>query len=154
MWYVHVCTCIRVCIVYRCDILLYIEHTNFEVCINHVTTTRLHGHGFYLCCIPLGLEKLTHSLIPRLPSTCIQVMTFEPLIDIINPRRACAARVTVLGLSFCLSVCPSVRLSGTTYSGTTRNKAAKKRYQRVQCHTGLIFKIAIFVKVLRSKVMA
>ena len=23
----------------------------------------------------------------------------------INPRRACAARVTVLGLSFCLSVC-------------------------------------------------
>ena len=53
-----------------------------------------------------------------------------------------------------LSVCPSVRLSGTTYSGTTHNKAAKKRYQRVQCHTGLIFKIAIFVKVLRSKVMA
>ena len=28
---------------------------------------------------------------------------------IINPRRACAARVTVLGLSFCLSVCLSVR---------------------------------------------
>ena len=26
---------------------------------------------------------------------------------IINPRRACAARVTVLGLSFCLSVCLS-----------------------------------------------
>ena len=48
----------------------------------------------------------------------------------------------------------SVRLSGTPYSGTTRNKAAKKRYQRVQCHTGLIFKMAIFVKVLRSKVMA
>ena len=54
----------------------------------------------------------------------------------INPRRACAARVTALGLSFCLSV----RLSGTPYSGTTRNKAAKKRYQRVQCHTGLIFR--------------
>ena len=69
---------------------------------------------------------------------------------VINPRRACAARVTVLGLSFR----PSVRLSGTPYSGTTRNKAAKRRYQRVQCHTGLIFKIAIFVKVLRSKVMA
>ena len=27
--------------------------------------------------------------------------------NIINPRRACAARVTVLGLSFCLSVCLS-----------------------------------------------
>ena len=65
-------------------------------------------------------------------------------IPIINPRRACAARVTV---------CPSVRLSGTPYSATTRNKAAKKRYQRVQYHTVLIFKIAIFVKVLRSRVM-
>ena len=69
---------------------------------------------------------------------------------IINPRRACAARVTVLGLSFL----PSVRLSGTPYSATTRNKAAKKRYQQVQYHTVLIFKIAIFVKVLRSRVMA
>ena len=68
---------------------------------------------------------------------------------LINPRRACAARVTVLGLSFRLSVCLSV----TTFSATTRNKAAKKRYQRVQYHTGLIFKMAIFVKVLRSKVM-
>ena len=28
---------------------------------------------------------------------------------VINPRRACAARVTVLGLSVCLSVCLSVR---------------------------------------------
>ena len=66
-------------------------------------------------------------------------------------------KILVLG-PFCrdqnYSDSPSVRLSGTTYSGTTRNKAAKKRYQRVQCHTGLIFKIAIFVKVLRSKVMA
>ena len=51
-------------------------------------------------------------------------------------------------------VCKSVRLSVTTFSATTRNKAAKKRYQRVQCHTGLILKIAIFVKVLRSKVMS
>ena len=48
------------------------------------------------------------------------------------------------------SVIPSV----TTLSATTRNKAAKKRYQRVQYHTGLILKMAIFVKVLRSKVMA
>ena len=73
---------------------------------------------------------------------------------IINPRRACAARVTVLGLSFRPSVCLSVCLSVTTFSATTRNKAAKKRYQRVQYHTGLIFKMAIFVKALRSEVMA
>ena len=38
----------------------------------------------------------------------------------------------------CKSVCLSVRLSVTTFSATTRNKAAKKQYQRVQCHTGLI----------------
>ena len=49
---------------------------------------------------------------------------------LINPRRACAARVTVLGLSFCLSV--------TTFSAATRNKTANKRYRRVQCHTGFI----------------
>ena len=54
------------------------------------------------------------------------------------------------GLQYTWSVSPSVRLSVTTFSATTRNKAAKKLYQRVQCHTGLIFKIAIFVKVLRS----
>ena len=34
---------------------------------------------------------------------------------IINPQRACAARVTVLGLSFCLSVCLSVCLSGPLF---------------------------------------
>ena len=57
-----------------------------------------------------------------------------------HPRHACAARVTVLGLSFRLSVCPSVRLSVTTLSPATRDKTAKKRYQRVQCHTGFILK--------------
>ena len=56
--------------------------------------------------------------------------------------------------SVSLSVCLSVRLSVTMFSATTSNKAANKRYQRVQCHTGLILKMAIFVKVLRSKVMA
>ena len=37
---------------------------------------------------------------------------------------------------------------------TTRNKPSKERHQRVQRYTGLILKLAIFVKVLRSKVMA
>ena len=86
--------------------------------------------------------------------------------DIVNPRRACAARVTVLGLcvcvsvclcvclSVCLSVCVSVCLSVTTFSATTCNETAKKRYQRVQCHNGFIFKMAILIKMLRSKVMA
>ena len=43
----------------------------------------------------------------------------------INPRRACAVRVTVVVLSFCLSVCLSV----TTFSAATRNKTANKRYE-------------------------
>ena len=49
---------------------------------------------------------------------------------IINPRRACAARVTVVVLSFCLSVslsvCLSVCMSVTTFSAATRNKTANK----------------------------
>ena len=68
----------------------------------------------------------------------------------INPQRACTARVTVVVLSFCLSVCLSV----TTFSAATRNKTANERYERVQCHTGFILKIAFFVKMLRLKVMA
>ena len=40
------------------------------------------------------------------------------LVLFINPRRACAARVTVVVLSVCLSVCMSV---GTRYSGSTRS---------------------------------
>ena len=51
-------------------------------------------------------------------------------------------------------VCVSVCLSVTTFSATTRNKPAKKRHQRVQRYTGLILKLAIFVKALRSRVMA
>ena len=74
-------------------------------------------------------------------------------MTLINPRRACAERVTVVVLSFSLSVCLSVCLSVTTISAAT-SKTANKRYGWVQCHTGFIFKIAFFVKRLRSKVMA
>ena len=46
-------------------------------------------------------------------SELTQKVSIDPF-EVINPRRACAARVTVLGLSVCpsvrLSVCPSVRL--------------------------------------------
>ena len=42
------------------------------------------------------------------------------------------------------------RYEATTYYATMRKKVAKKRYQQVQCHTGLIFKMAIFVIVLHS----
>ena len=35
------------------------------------------------------------------------LLLLQALFCIVNPRRACAARVTVLGLSMCLSVCLS-----------------------------------------------
>ena len=50
-------------------------------------------------------------------------LSFIPLdrvIGVVNPRRACAARVTVLGLCVCLSV--------DDYSRTTGYEAAYERY--------------------------
>ena len=61
----------------------------------------------------------------------------------INPRRACAARVTVLGLCVCLSV--------TTFSATARNNAPNKIYQRLQWDMSKALKMALkcFVQELR-----
>ena len=67
--------------------------------------------------------------------------------DIINPRRACAARVTVVDLCVCLSVCLSV----DDYS---RNEAAYERYQQLQCYKGMKTNVAILLKRLRSRDMA
>ena len=50
---------------------------------------------------------------------------------VINPRRACAARVTVLGLCICVSVSVCVCVSVSTYSRTTGTKPAHERYQRL-----------------------
>ena len=60
----------------------------------------------------------------------------------INPRRARAARVTVLGPLVFLSVC----LSLTTFSATTRNETTKERYQKVQCYAGFDFRFGDFRK--------
>ena len=68
----------------------------------------------------------------------------------INPRRACAARVTVLGLCVCLSVCLSV----DDYSRTTGYEAAYERYQQLQCYKGMKKNVAILLKRLRSRDMA
>ena len=50
----------------------------------------------------------------------------------INPRRACAARVTVVVLCVCLFVCLFVSI----YSRTTGYEAAYERYQQLQCYKG------------------
>ena len=67
-----------------------------------------------------------------------------------NPRRACAARVTVVVLCVCVSVCLCVR----DYSWTTGYEAAYERYQQLQCHKGLKNNVAILLKPLRSGDMA
>ena len=69
---------------------------------------------------------------------------------IVNPRRACAARVTVVGLCVCLSVCLSV----DDYSRTTGYEAAYERYQQLQCYKGMKTNVAILLKRLRSRDMA
>ena len=47
-------------------------------------------------------------------------------LSVINPRRACAARVTVLGLSVCLSV---RRLANLVVQGTGRPMTATNRFR-------------------------
>ena len=59
------------------------------------------------------------SLFPTYNNWIIVLVMYSLSLSIINPRRACAARVTVLGLSFCLSVFLSV--CPDRYSGSTRD---------------------------------
>ena len=60
------------------------------------------------------------------------------VIFLVNPRRACAARVTVVGLCVCLFV--------DNYSRTTGYEAAYERYQQLQCYKGMKNNVAILLK--------
>ena len=53
--------------------------------------------------------------------TCLSMCMLLQLHNIINPRRACLARVTVLGLSVCVCVCVCVCVSVYLYSRATGN---------------------------------
>ena len=68
---------------------------------------------------------------------------------LINPRRACAARVTVVVLSVCLFVCLC-----TFFSRTTGYETAYERYQQLQCYKRKKNNVAILLKPLRSGDMA
>ena len=69
--------------------------------------------------------------------------TLQPnTFSIVNPRRACPARVMVVVLSVCLSVCLSV----PHYSRSTGNEAASKQYQQLQCNKRSKIKLAILLK--------
>ena len=78
-------------------------------------------------------------------------MTIAPLpykeLCFINPRRACAAKVTVL----VLSVSQSVSVSVHDYSRTAGNEAASERYQQLQRNKRWKIKKAILLKRRRSR---
>ena len=79
---------------------------------------------------------------------CLTLLDFSSFLlsILINPRRACAVRVTVLGLCVCLSV--------YDYSRTTAYEAAYERYQQLQCYKGKKTNVAILLKRLHSRDMA
>ena len=94
---------------------------------------------------------------PLGPPAAPSVISAAPVTargTIINPRRACAARVTVVVLCVCLSVCLSLCLFVYDYSRTTGYEAAYERYQHLQCHKGTKNKLTILLKRLRSRDMA
>ena len=70
------------------------------------------------------------------------------------PRRACAARVTVVVLCVCLSVCLFICLFVSDYSRTTGYEAAYGRCQQLQCYKGKKNNLAFSLKRLRSRDMA
>ena len=70
-------------------------------------------------------------------------------VTVVNPRRACA-RVTVLVLCVCVSVClsvPGLAASAHVYT-------CNQRYPRVSLRLFLDFDSWIFGKTFRSKVIA
>ena len=71
---------------------------------------------------------------------------------IINPRRACVARVTVVVL--CVSVCLSVCLSAHAILAVRTIKSIyNERYHTVKCQICGNIKIAFFLKLSYSEVI-
>ena len=62
-------------------------------------------------------------------------------IIIINPWRACAARVIVVVLCVCMCVCVCPLVSAASHIGITQ-----QRYQRVHSNTAIVLNFADFPK--------
>jgi len=75
------------------------------------------GHYIYNCIIMEIFMPWWQQVTPS------QMLSGAGLYMVVNPRRACAARVTVLGLCVCVSV--------STYSRSTGTKPAHQRYQQL-----------------------
>ena len=93
--------------------------------------------GILIYCFWFNKGHITENLFPSV----------SIVIVFINPRRACAARVTVL----VLSVCQSVSVSVHDYSRTAGNEAASERYQQLQRNKRSKIKKAILLKRRRSR---
>ena len=92
----------------------------------------------------------SHYWSHRIVNACTEIYRATLLLNIINSRRACAARVTVVVLSVCLSVRLSVRAS----SSTTGYEAGNEWHQRVVNNEEMDKNVAIFLKRLRTRDMA
>ena len=75
----------------------------------------------------------------------ITIIVYKHVTCIINPRRACAARVTVVCLCVCVSA-TILALQATRRLMSDNNK--------LQCYKGKKSNVAIFLKRLRSRDMA
>ena len=95
---------------------------------------------------PLTFDGLIQlSFIPVCsPNTCSQIAPRVcTLVLFINPRRACAARVTVVVLCVCMYVCMCVcpLIPAASHIGITN-----ERYQRILRNTGIVLNFANFPK--------
>ena len=86
---------------------------------------------------------------------CFLFFIYMYLHTLINPRRACAERATVVVSCVCLSVCLSVCMSvRTRYSGSMRSYKYNERCHRVKRQICGNIKKAFFLKLSYSKVRA
>ena len=79
-----------------------------------------------------------------------EVAAIQVAITVINPRRACAVRVTVLSLSVCVCVSESV----TSLTATPLTCRYKGRYESKANAVLKVFDSWISLKILCSKVTA
>ena len=91
-------------------------------CLREIFWDHAHKHS-----LPCRI-KLNYWLA-RVTCSADQSVKPKQALEVINPRRACAARVTVVVLCVCVSVCVCVY----DYSRTTGYEAAYERYQQLQC---------------------
>ena len=112
------------CIVYLLDnyysLLLF-----FIIVLYKINNNVIQGNRFSIIII-IHTYYSRHQLSPSLELQCS---------IIINPRRACAARVTVPGLCVCLRLFSDYRLRG-----------GYERYQQLQCYKSKKNKMAILLK--------